>query len=61
MDELAEMKKELADLRFQVSHMRERWDFFEETWMSAIIEFCKEWHIATPEEVLKEMEKRSLV
>lgn len=53
------LKKEVADLRKEVNHFRERWDFFEETWKSVIIEFCKEWHIATPEQLVKQTESRS--
>lgn len=59
MDELVELKKEVAGLRKEIDHFRERWDFFEETWQAVIIEFCKEWHIATPEQLVKRMEPHS--
>lgn len=57
--EVAELKKEVADLRREVNHFRERWDFFEETWTASLLEFGKDWHLTTPEKLIRQRESRS--
>lgn len=53
MDELSEMKKELADLRTAVNQFRERWDFMEGCWKEILLEHCQEFHLKIPDALLK--------